>query len=238
MQILHVLHSEMEYPFNTRTFYERRRDAVDTIIIRNAAHLPDPRRYSAVIVYGGAMSAYDDHGNPWIAAELRFLESCLRAGTPILGICLGSQLLARLLGANVYKSPSPEFGFKRISLTSAGVSDPVLGPLGRMSPDHGFLAIEWHSDAWDLPREAELLAFSTAWANQAFRYGPNVLGLQFHLEFTPAHLEKAAREDPEDLPADPEGDTPTVFAASSGRLVAVARSMEILLDRFLAGCPK
>jgi len=235
MQILHVVHSETEYPFNNGTFYERRGDTVDTIVIRNAGHLPEPRRYSAVIVYGGAMSAYDDQGNPWIATELRFLESCMRAGTPILGICLGSQLLARLLGANVYRSPSPEFGFKRMSLTSAGLSDPVLGPLGRMSPDRGFLAIEWHSDAWDLPRGAELLASSSAWANQAFRYGSSVLALQFHLEFTQAHLDKASREDPANLPADREGENPAAFAVPDGRLVEIACSMEKLLGSFLPG---
>lgn len=233
MRILQLVHSSVEPPFNNRRFYERRGDEVETLDGSSAPDFPDPRRYAAAIVYGGAMSAFDDAGHPWIAAELRFLESCLRSCTPVLGLCLGSQLLARLLGARVYRSPAPEFGFKRILLNAAGLADPALGPLGRDSADHGFLAIEWHEDAWDLPRGAELLASSAAWSNQAFRYGPGVLALQFHLEFTQAHLDEAPRQRPEELPADAEGEDPRSFAAPSGRLDEVARSMETLLRGFL-----
>ncbi len=94
-----------------------------------------------------------------LRAELRFLEECLKAGTQVLGICLGSQLLARLLGARVFRSPAPEFGFKRLRLNHAGAADPVLGRIGDDSG--GFLAIQWHDDAWELPAGAELSSRAT-----------------------------------------------------------------------------
>ena len=235
MRILEIIHSRKEYPFNNIAFYSHRGDRVDRIVFPDASAAPNPQPYAAVIVYGGAMSAYDDDASPWIADELRFLETCLARGIPLLGLCLGSQLIARLLGARVYRSPRPEFGFKRITLTEAGLRDRALGPLGRSSPDRGFWAIEWHSDAWDLPEGAELLASSAGWSNQAFRYGGSVLATQFHLEFTQAHLDEALRDSPEGLPSDPERQDPREFAASSCRLAEVARSMDLLLSAFLGG---
>jgi len=247
MRILQIEHWPAGFSYDNAGYFARRGDEVEDLRIYAGQPCPDPSRYGAAIVYGGYMSAYDDAGNPWIPAELRFLEACLVAGTPILGICLGSQLLARLLGARVYKSPAPEFGFKRISLTAEGRADPVMGALARPAsgaaegPGEGaaardagdFLAMEWHADAWDLPAGATRLASSAAWANQAFRYGPTVLATQFHLEFTQAHMAWAAEKASGEVPADPNGEGLAAFAAPSPRYDEVRRNMETLLEAFL-----
>jgi len=230
-RILKVQHWQPRFDYNDAAFFAARGDETQDLLLFDGEKVPDPGRFDLVIVYGGYMSAYDDREHPWIARELHFLEDCLKAGTPIFGICLGSQLLARLLGSRVYRSPAPEFGFKRIRLNAAGAKDPVLGRLGQEGED--FLAIQWHDDAWDLPQGAELLAHSEAWPNQAFRYGPSVLGIQFHLEFTQPHMAWAVARPGEAESKDPAREERSAFAAPSPRYGEIAASMGSLLEGML-----
>ena len=231
MKILEIIHSNSRFPFNNRKFFAARGD--ETAAVRLFAGEPPPglREYDALIVYGGPMSAYDEGHHPWILDELRYLETWLKADRPILGICLGSQLLARTLGAAVYRSRVPEFGFKELRLTEEGAADPALGKLG--DTDHRFLGIEWHSDAWDLPSGATRLAESEAWPNEAFRYGDSALAIQFHLEFTSEQIASFLAEGEEDIPADPQREEPDSFATPGPRYGAVKRSMELVLEGLL-----
>ncbi|MDP3176767.1 MAG: type 1 glutamine amidotransferase [Spirochaetaceae bacterium] len=194
---------------------------------------PDPYSIDAAIIYGGYMSAYDDAGHPWISEELRFIDACLSAGTPVLGICLGSQLLARSLGAQVFRSPAPEFGFKRIKLEAEGRTDPAFAQLSARSPGATFLAIQWHGDAWELPSGAVRLASSSAWANQAFRCGANAIGIQFHLEFTQEAVAHFIAADPDEIIPDPRGEDSASFGAPGPRYDEVRANMELLLEGFL-----
>jgi GMP synthase (glutamine-hydrolysing) len=230
-RILKVSHWEPRFEYNDADFFARRGDSVENLLLFAGEQAPDPEPYDLVIAYGGYMSSYDDAGHPWIADELRFLERCLKAGTPVFGICLGSQLLARALGARVYRSPAPEFGFKRLRLNAAGAADPVLGAIG--GPDGSFLAIEWHDDAWDLPAGTVLLAGSEAWPNQAFRYGPDALAIQFHLEFTQSHMAWAVARPGESESADPAREDRAAFAAPGPRYDEIRTSMETILRGML-----
>jgi GMP synthase-like glutamine amidotransferase len=231
-RILKVQHWKPEFGYNDEGFFLRRGDLTDNLLLFAGEKPPDPRLYDLAIVYGGYMSAYDEAGNPWIADELRFLEGCLKADTPVFGICLGSQLLARLLGARVFRSSAPEFGFKKVWLNEAGATDPVLGAIG--DTRGSFLAIQWHDDAWDLPAGSELLASSETWPNQAFRYGPHVLAIQFHLEFTQPHMAWAVARPGESESEDPGKEDSTAFAAPSPRYDEIRTSMEKVLSRILA----
>jgi len=247
MRILQIEHWPVGFPYDNAGYFARRGDEVEDLRIFAGQSCPDPSKYGAIIVYGGYMSAYDDAHNPWIADELRFLESCLKAGTPVLGICLGSQLLARLLGARVYRSAVPEFGFQRVRPTAEGARYPAIASLvagggGKKGANAGaateatdFLALEWHNDAWDLPAGAARLAESAVWPNEAFSYGDKVLAIQFHLEFTREHMAWAARAQKADIPSGPGCETPEAFLSDPRRFEELRLTMETLLEGFLRG---
>jgi GMP synthase (glutamine-hydrolysing) len=133
---------------------------------------------TGLIFLGGPMSVNEDH--PYIRRELGIIDEALAAGKPVLGICLGAQLIARALGANVYPNPVKEIGWGPIHRTEAGHRDPLLSHL--RDPE---TVLHWHGETFDLPAASTWLAYSEACRHQAFRYGSNVYGLQFHLEATP-----------------------------------------------------
>jgi GMP synthase-like glutamine amidotransferase len=138
----------------------------------------DPGVYSAIIVMGGPMGANDGSSIPWIDQEIELLRHAIAAGTPVWGVCLGAQLLAAALGADVYTGGTPEVGVFDLQFTGEATHDPVWGSHANGAP---FAALQWHSDSFELPVGATLLASSSAYRNQLFRYG-NSYGVQFHLE--------------------------------------------------------
>ena len=148
----------------------------------------DPAEAAGLIFMGGPMSVND--GLPYLERETAILREALERGQPVLGVCLGSQLLARAAGARVYPNPRREIGWYDICLTVAGLADPLLGQLDARQP-----VFHWHGETFDLPRGAEWLACSEACPHQAFRLGSNAYGLQFHLEVTPEMIEDWQQQD-------------------------------------------
>ena len=146
----------------------------------------------ALLVMGGPMSANDP--DPWIAAELDFIRKQVALGVPYLGICLGSQLLARAVGGQVQPGPAPEIGMTSIRLTEAARHDPLFSRF----PDHSEV-FEWHGEGITLPEGAVTLAQSALYPVQAFRYGRTAYGLLFHLEVEAAGVDALCRNAPQDL---------------------------------------
>ena len=153
--------------------------ATETVELDDGGMLPDWRDVDLVVVMGGPMGAGDETEHPWLAGEKRWIAAAVRAGVPYFGVCLGAQLLAASLGAQVRTGDTPEVGVLPVSLTAEGRADPVLSVLG-----HEFPALQWHGDTFDIPAGAVCLAESAAYPHQAMRFGEAAYAVQFHVEVT------------------------------------------------------
>ncbi|HCU25394.1 MAG TPA: hypothetical protein DF383_10265, partial [Deltaproteobacteria bacterium] len=133
--------------------------------------------YDGLVLLGGPMSVNDERRFPHLRHELRLIETALTRGIPTLGICLGAQLIARALGAEVKRNPVREIGWHPVHLTEAGKQDSILRHFETREE-----LFQWHGDTYALPSGAAHLAASPNCEQQAFRYGDKVYGFQFHLE--------------------------------------------------------
>lgn len=138
----------------------------------------EPNGYDAVMTFGGSMHADQEGKHSWLADEKAMLRELIKRPVPLLGVCLGSQLVAEAAGAPAEPAPAPEIGWFEVELTAEGVSDPLLAPLAPR-----FTAFQWHSYRSPLPPGAVSLAQSPL-ALQAFRAGERAWGIQFHAEVT------------------------------------------------------
>jgi GMP synthase (glutamine-hydrolysing) len=138
-----------------------------------------------LIVLGGPIGVHEIDSYPFLAKEIALLERRLVKNRPTLGVCLGSQLMAKALGSTVFAGSVKEIGWGQVQLTAQG-TESCLQPLS----DAGAVVLHWHGDTFDLPSGALRLASNASYENQAFSYGRNAMGLQFHLEADPRQLEE------------------------------------------------
>ena len=141
--------------------------------------LPRLDEFDLLVVMGGHMGVYEEAMFGWLKKEKAFIKDAIAAGKYVLGICLGSQLLAEALGARVFKGPHREVGWRPVSTTDEAAGSPWVKSFPKI-----FYPLHWHGDTFDLPQGAVRLASSDAYRNQAFQYGDRLLGFQFHLELS------------------------------------------------------
>lgn len=142
---------------------------------------PPVTQYEALIVMGGPMNIYEYEAHPWLREEKRAIAEAIAAGRPVLGICLGAQLIADVLGGPVTRNAETEIGWWPLTLNEAGRRDPLFAGF----PEQ-FTAFHWHGDTFAIPPGAQHLMSSAGCVNQAFSLGRRVVGIQFHLEVTAA----------------------------------------------------
>jgi GMP synthase (glutamine-hydrolysing) len=193
------------------------------------------RRFAGLIVLGGSMNAGEVEKYPFLASEPDWIREALDAEIPLLGICLGAQLLAKALGSPVYANPVREIGWHEIELTPAAADDPLLSACGPRQT-----VFQWHGDTFDLPAGAVHLAHSAVCRNQAFRYGPRAWGLQFHVEIggelVNDWLEELERQGDARIRqfVDPEA----IRVRTPELLSRVDAAGELILPRFAAICAR
>ena len=161
-----------------------------TRLFAGEAPPPNPDGFDWLVIMGGGMNVYQYRDHPWLGAEKRLIRETLAAGTRVLGICLGAQLIADVLGGKVWQNAEREIGWLPVRAVPEGASSPFAFP-----PETA--VFHWHGDTFSLPPGSQWLAASDGCAHQAFAVGSRVLGLQFHLETTPddtARLEEASSD--------------------------------------------
>jgi GMP synthase-like glutamine amidotransferase len=178
-----VKHVPFEGPALVGTLLAERGIRYTEYPMYRASELPAVHDIGGLVVMGGPMGARDDVTHPQLPRERNFIKEFVDAGLPMLGICLGAQLLAASFGSGIRRGPTPENGAGTVTVSEDGTRDPVFGLVGAEVP-----VVHWHGDTFDLPEGAVRLASSHLYGNQAFVIGRRAYGLQFHVELTRAQL--------------------------------------------------
>lgn len=189
-----------------------------------SAVLPDAHEIDLLVVMGGPMSVNDEREFPWLVAEKAFVRACIESGKPVLGVCLGAQLIASALHARVYGNGAKEIGWLPVQrVVAPGVSTFRF-------PDEVDV-FHWHGETFDLPRGAVRLARSEGCENQAFQLGRSTIGLQFHLEATPDSVRQMIEGGRDEL-------VPSRFVQDEARILAAPaakyRAINALMDDVLS----
>jgi GMP synthase-like glutamine amidotransferase len=189
------------------------------------AQFPGLSEIDGLIVLGGPMSATDDRALPWLASEKRFIAGAIAASKRVLGICLGAQLIASVLGAKVFANPEPEIGWFPIDPVPGG-PESAFSMFFRETTD----VFHWHGETFELPPGATHLARSAGCEHQAFAIGKNVLGIQFHLETTPASAKALIENCRGDLQPGQWVQSEQQMLGDGARFQRINRVLETLLD--------
>lgn len=204
---VHVLqHVSYEGPGFIEGLLEQSGDSVLVSHLYKSDPVPDVSAVDGLIVMGGPMSVNDVDVFNWMRAELALIKDCIDAGKPVLGVCLGAQMIARVLGSQIHRNGSPEIGWF-----------PVHGIVTNESAGFRFPdtleVFHWHGETFDLPTGSVRLATSQVCENQAFQFGNHVIGLQFHLEITPGSLRGMVDNGRKELKSGP-------FVQDAGRILS------------------
>lgn len=188
-----------------------------------SAVLPKLEEIDFLIALGGPMSVNDEVQFPWLSQEKTFIRGAVRAQKPVLGICLGAQLIASSMGARVYPNRHKEIGW--FSVKASATADKSPFRVFRFPPE--VEVFHWHGETFDLPAGSVRLAASAGCRNQAFQLGPSVIGLQFHLETTPESLQALITNCRAEL-------VPSTYVQLEEAILAVPLGMYQTVNRLMA----
>ena len=227
---LHWLgHVPFEDAANIGTWAQQHGHTVTSTRLYEDEPLPDIGEIGALAIMGGPMNVYQHRRHPWLAAEKRFIEQALRAEIPMIGVCLGAQLIADVLGAKVTENPEIEIGWFPVRLSSEATDLDILRGLPET-----FTAFHWHGDTFETPPGSIRLANSEACENQAFLYGKSVLGLQFHLEYSQESIQKMLVHCSDELVEAPFVQKAEEITANLSRTASATKQLFTLLDNWLS----
>jgi len=192
----------------------------------------DLRGVGGLIVLGGPMGAYEHDKYPFLRAETALIEKAIAAGRPVLGICLGAQLIAQVLGARVYAGEKREVGWAPVKLTSDGMDDPLFA-----GGEESLTVFHLHGETYELPPDGVNLATSPVYEQQAFRWGEIVYGFQFHLEFTESIIARLAQEpDSQRYMTDAGADVKRLVAETPPRVRDLTETAQRVFENYFAQC--
>ncbi len=229
MQLTVLQHVAFEGPAAIADWASPRGHELSVVRLDRRQRLPGPDDVAGLVLMGGPMSVYEERKHPWLTAEKRLARQVARAGRPVLGICLGAQVLAAALGGRVFPAEQKEIGWFPVEKSDAAADDPLFAPLPKR-----FDAFHWHGDTFVPPPDAVHLARSEACAQQAFRWGERAVGLQFHLEATAASIDALLTHAGDDLTEGSFVQSPDEIRGDDGRVAAANALAFTLLDRLFA----
>ncbi len=229
MRIHALQHVPFEPPGSIETWAQRAGHALTVTHLHRGGPLPALDESDLLVVLGGPMSVHDEVRFPWLVDEKRFIERAIASGRRVLGICLGAQLVAHVLGARVHSSHDKEIGWFAVEATEAARTATAFQDFPTR-----LLAFHWHGETFEIPAGAIHVARSAACAHQAFAFGDRVIGLQFHLETTPAGARELITHGFDELVEGRHIQQPLAMLGYPERFATINTTMHALLER-LAG---
>ena len=178
MRIHSFEHEPFEGLANIEVWAKKKGHSITRTLLFNNEELPDINDFDWLFIMGGSMNIYEEEKYPWLRREKNFIAEAIANKKIVLGVCLGSQLIADVLGGRVTRNKYKEIGWFPVTFTREAKSSPIFRTL-----PNKFLAFHWHGDTFKIPPGATRIAESEVCANQAYDYG-RVIGLQFHLEYS------------------------------------------------------
>lgn len=228
MKIHYLQHVPFETPASIEQWAFKHQHSLSATRFYAHESLPSVADFDWLVVMGGPMNIYEEAQYPWLIAEKRFIEQAIAANKTVIGICLGSQLIADVLGSQVYPGEYKEIGWFPITLTQEARNSHLFGSLPPQ-----FTAFHWHGDTFDLPPNATRLAYSEACQNQAFIYNQQVLGLQFHLESTLESVNQIIENCVDELVDDKYIQPPTAMLTQAENFININNIMNTILDNLV-----
>jgi len=227
MRIHCLQHAPFEGPARIGDWAQRRGHSLRVSHLYAGDPLPDLDGFDRLVVMGGSMGVADEAEHSWLAHEKARIDEAISTGKSVVGICLGAQLIAEVLGASVYQNPVKEIGWFPIELTEAGRGDPICAGLTTQAE-----VFHWHGDTFTLPCGAVHLARSAHCEQQGFLFDGRVLALQFHLESTPESVAAICTHCADEIqPAATIQTAAEMRGAKVATYAAISLMLETLLDR-------
>jgi len=230
MQVHYFQHVHNEDPGSILDWAESRGHQVSGTRFDLGQKPPSPVEFDMLVVMGGPMSVNDETELPWLVQEKRVILDAIQSRCLVVGICLGSQLIANALGARVYAGKSPEIGWFPVTLTEPARDSRLFGGLPRE-----MTVLHWHGETFDLPPGAVQMARSEACENQAFAFGDHVVGLQFHFEMKRSGLTSLVEENQPELTGNGFVQSPErLLSEPDETMTRTASQLSQLLDHFVS----
>lgn len=229
MKIHCLTHVPFEDAAAIETWAYRRGYSLTYTRLYNNEPLPPLESFDLLTVMGGLMSAYEHEQYPWLIEEKQFLRKAIDKKKKILGICLGAQLLADVLGGKVTPNIYKEIGWHEVTLTEQADQSPLFSSVFPAR----FTVFQWHGDTFQIPSGAIHLAENKACPNQAFQFGSDVLALQFHLEYTQESIEKMLLNCAHELTDGPCIQKPKTIRSGFDRIPDTQNFLFSLLDHWI-----
>jgi GMP synthase-like glutamine amidotransferase len=232
MNLVCLQHVASEGPGAIAPWAKKAGHTLTVIRLDKGEPIPPVNTVDGVIVLGGPMSVNDGEEIPWLRAERRIIEGAISSERMVVGICLGAQHIAKILGAGVRRAPHKEIGWFPVQWRRTTASSMTRGFGVNSVP-----VFHWHGETFDIPLGASHLASSEGCPNQAFLYGRHVLAMQFHLEVTNAYVSAWVKQGDDDLKPGPFVQSAEAIEKGTEHIPANIALLHTLLDRLVESTP-
>jgi len=224
MRIHSLQHEPFEGLGNIEVWAKKKGHSITRTLLYNNEEFPDISDFDWLVIMGGSMNIYEEDKFPWLKEEKNFIAKAIEGNKILLGVCLGSQMIADVLGGKVSKNQYKEIGWFPVSLTIEARDSSIFRSLPGT-----FIAFQWHGDTFKIPPGAKRIAQSEGCTNQAFECG-RAIGLQFHLEYTKKSIDLMLRNCSDDIVDGKYIQVSDEILSKMGNVYEMNKTLDLILD--------